>query len=308
MVSTSNAKFNPIKLNNNLFIPPLGFGTFKLVDVKKCVATAIKEGYRLFDTAKLYENEETLGEVFKEIFEEKLVKREDVFIVTKLWNDDHADPVSALKLALAKLQMQYVDLYLVHWPIGTVVKGEKPSKVPMHVLWANMEKCVESGLCKSIGVSNFNVQLLYDLMSYCKIKPSVNQVELHPYFNQEDLVSFCELYGIKVMAFMPVAKGSSAQRYPGIVKNYDLFTNEHIVNLSKKYNKSPNQIVLNWHLHRGIIPIPRSNSDSHIIENYHSIDFTMDKADYDVINSINVNFRICTSKDKAFSLGIEIFA
>lgn len=307
MVS-SESKFKSIKLNNDLYIPSIGFGCYKLVDSKKCVATAIKEGYRLFDTAKLYENEEALGHVFKEAFEQKTVKREDLFIVTKLWCDDHEDPVSALKTSLSKLQIQYVDSYLVHWPIGKIVKGEKPSKVPTHILWANMEKCVELGLCKSIGVSNFNVQLLYDLLSYCKIKPVINQVELHPYFNQEDLVSFCEMFGIKMMAFMPVAKGSSAQRYPHILKNYDLFTNEHIVNLSKKYHKSPNQIVLNWHLNRGIIPLPRSNADDHIIENFHSLDFTMDKADYDVINSLNQNLRICITKDKAFSLGVEIFA
>lgn len=310
MQQLSHGKYNYLTLNNSTQIPPIGFGTYKLIDIHPRIETAIKAGYRLIDTAKLYENETQIGETLQKIFSDKSmnIKREDLYIVTKLWQDDHEDPVKALKIALDKLKLSYVDLYLVHWPLGVMENGVPKKKVPLHILWSNMEKCVETGLCKSIGVSNFNAQLLLDLVSYAKIQPVINQVELNPYFTQNDLVDVCNSLNIKIMAYMPACKGSSAMRHKDIVEKYDLYKNEVICNLAKKYNKTPPQIVLNWHLHRGIIPLPRSNSDEHIIENFGCSDFIMEDKEYENISGLNMNMRLSIGKDKAFSLGFEIFA
>ena len=308
MQELSNGKYKYITLSNGTKMPPIGFGTYKLVDIHPRIETAIKSGYRLIDTAKLYENEEKIGESLKKVFNENLVKREDLYIVTKLWQDDHEDPVSALKLSLSKLQLSYVDLFLIHWPLGVMENGVPKKKVPLHILWSNMEKCVEMGLCKSIGVSNFNAQLLLDLVSYAKIQPVINQVELNPYFTQNDLVDVCKALNINIMAYMPACKGSSAMRHKDIIEKYDLYKNELICGLANKYKKTPAQIVLNWHLNRGIIPLPRSNSDEHIKENIGCVDFEMEKEEYESITGLNMNMRLSIGKDKAFSLGFEIFA
>lgn len=308
MQDLSNGKYKYLTLSNGTKMPPIGFGTYKLVDIQPRVETAIKAGYRLIDTAKLYDNEAQIGEALTKVFADNIVKREDLFIVTKLWQDDHEDPVKALKIALEKLKLSYVDLYLIHWPLGVMENGVPKKKVPLHILWSNMEKCVEMGLCKSIGVSNFNAQLLLDLVSYAKIQPVINQVELNPYFTQNDLVDVCKALNIKIMAYMPACKGSSAMRHKDIVEKYDLYKNELICHLANKYKRTPAQIVLNWHLHRGIIPLPRSNSDEHIKENMGSVEFEMEEKEYEAITGLNMNMRLSIGKDKNFSLGFEIFA
>ncbi len=149
-------------------MPALGFGTSSIQD-PNVFFTAVKVGYRHFDTATKYGNEAALGEAINRAIAENIVTREELFVTTKLWHDDYADPEAALRLSLTKLNLQFVDLYLIHWPLTGHV-----NKVPMHVLWAKMEDLVSKGLTKSIGVSNFNVQLLADMLTYAKIPPAVN--------------------------------------------------------------------------------------------------------------------------------------
>lgn len=183
-------------------MPTMGFGTAKIYEAGPFYTAIVDAGYRHIDTAKIYRNEEAVGEDLARVFKEHgdKIKREDLFITTKIWHDEYADPEAAIRESLRKLQLDYVDLYLIHWPVGFF-----HGKVPMHVLWAKLEKLVELGLTKAIGVSNFNVQLLADCLSYAKIKPQVNQVELNPLCVQEDLVAFMKSVNVVPVAFSPVS-------------------------------------------------------------------------------------------------------
>ena len=295
-------------LNNGMKMPMIGLGTYKLEDINQSIKSAVKCGYRLFDTAKLYENEETLGKALNECIEEGLVTREELFVQTKLWNDDHEDPLSALKESLSRLNMSYVDSYIIHWPIGKVDSGKVVKQIPLHLTWKKLEECVKLGLTKSIAVSNFCVALLLDLCSYAEILPVTNQVEMHPYLIQQDLVDFCARYGIVVAAYNPILRGVYVQRKTELFQEYDLFKNEKIIMLSKKYNKSPSQVILNWHVFRGVCAIPKSSSPIRQEENLHSIDFIMEEGDYNIVSSLNLNLRFNIPKEKAFSAGINIYA
>jgi diketogulonate reductase-like aldo/keto reductase len=214
---------NSVILNNGIEMPLMGLGTYKLEDIKNSIKTAVKCGYRLFDTASLYDNELEVGLALNECIQEGLIKREEIFLVTKLWNDDHENPEGALKKSLQLLNMDYVDLYLIHWPMGEVKDGKLIKQVPLHKTWAKLEECVNKGLTKTIGVSNFNVQLLLDLLSYANIKPVVNQVELHPYLTQEDLVDFCHRFEIRVAAYNPILRGSYFMRKVELFNKINLF-------------------------------------------------------------------------------------
>ena len=301
-------KFNYIDLSDGKKMPPIGFGTYKLADVEEHVTFALNNGYRLVDTAKLYNNEEQVGNALEKVLKEGKIKREQLFVVTKLWQDDHEDPETALRAALKRLKLDYLDLYLIHWPLP-VFEGETPKKkVPLHILWGKLEQCVEKGLVRSLGVSNFNVQILLDLISYAKVPPVINQVELNPYFSQEDLYNACKIMKIKLMAYMPGCNGEAAKRHPEIIEKIDLYKNEVIVSLAKKYGRTPPQIVLNWHLHKQIIPVPRSANNDHIAENLKSADFEMEKEEYEKISSLNMNLRLNRGKEKTFCPGFEIFA
>jgi diketogulonate reductase-like aldo/keto reductase len=297
-----------IKLNNGMDLPLIGLGTYKLENVEETITNAIKLGYRLIDTAKLYFNEEEIGKAIKNCIDNGIVKREELFIISKLWNDDHEDPETALKESLKRLQLEYLDMYLIHWPIGKTEDGKLIKQVPLHQLWAKLEECVNNDLIKSIGVSNFNVQLLLDLLSYAKIKPVYNQVELHPLLTQKDLVEFCQNFGIVVSAYNPILRGDYAKRNTSLFQKYDLFKNEVILELVKKYNKEPAQIILNWHLKQNIVVIPKSNSQERQLQNLQSANFEMAEEDYKKIDDLNLDLRFNVSKEKDFSGGINIFA
>jgi len=254
----------------------------------------------------LYKNENEIGMAVSELIEKNVVKRSDLFITTKLWNDDQEDPVSALKNSLKELNMEYVDLYLLHWPIGKV-ENNKIKQIPLYKTWAKLEECVKLGLTRSIGVSNFNVQLLLDLTSYANILPVVNQVEIHPFLVQENLVEFCKMYNIVLVTFNPLNKGSYISQVDNYEK-YDLFKNMIILSLSEKYQKSPAQIILNWHVSRGLVPIPKSSNEDRLRENLECTSFRMTDNDYKLISSLDIHKRFNDSKLKSFTNRIDIFS
>jgi len=293
-------------LNNNASVPNMGFGTYKLENIEESIENAIKMGYRFFDTAKFYENEVEIGKAINKCISSGLVKRSELFISTKLWMDDLEDPEKALKAALGRLNLDYIDVYFYHWPLPYCEEGKIIKMYPLHETWRKLEACVEKNLTKSLGLSNFNVQLIMDLLSYCKIKPTMLQVELHPIFSQPKLREFCERFNIRIVAYNPLLRGASSQRHNDYEK-YNLFNNEVILGLVSKYGKSASQVLLNWHLKNKIIPIPKSSTYIHQKENFESLFFKMSEDDYKLIDDINMDKRFNFSKEKPFSAGIEVF-
>jgi diketogulonate reductase-like aldo/keto reductase len=301
-----NKFFSTLKLNNELYIPSKGFGTYKLENIEESIENAIKIGYRLFDTAKFYNNEIEIGKAINKCINSGLVKREELFISTKIWMDDLEDPEKALKIALDKLNLNYVDVYIYHWPLPLIEDGKIKKMFPLYKTWEKLEKCVEKNLTRSLGISNFNVQLILDLLSYCEIKPVLLQVEIHPIFQQPLLREFCERFDLKIMAYNPLLRGNSSQLHKDY-EEYNLFNNELLRNLSIKYNKTIPQIILNWHFKNGIIAIPKSSTYNHQLENFESNTFIMKDEDYLKINEINKDKRFNFSSKKPFSGGIEVF-
>jgi len=284
----------------------MGQGTYKLPDCKESVKKAIRAGFKLIDTASLYKNEREVGEAINEMIKQNEIKRDDVQVITKLWNDDHEDPVSALKKSLSELSLDFIDLYLIHWPVGKL-EAKEIKQVPLFKTWKILEECVDKGLVKSIGVSNFSVQMLLELLSFCRIKPVVNQIELHPYLTSVNLVNFCKKFDVRVISFNSIVKGTYITQIEGY-EDFDLFKNKIIIHLAEKYKKSPAQIILNWHVSRGIVPIPKSSNDERLKENLNSLNFKMSDLDYDLVGTINLNKRFNDPKLKSFSSKIDIFA
>jgi len=213
MVDTRYSQKKFTLLSNGHKMPRQGFGTYETPDQRDkqkfntLIKEAIKVGYRHFDTASAYGNEEDLGKALKEAISEGLVKREDLYITTKIWNNQKDDVEKALKESLARLQLDYIDLYLIHFPFGEVdlTTGKMQKQIPLHITWKAMEDQVKAGRTKSIGISNFNVQMTLDLLSYAEIRPVCNQVEVHPYFTQEDFVRFNKIHDIEIIAYFPLA-------------------------------------------------------------------------------------------------------
>lgn len=275
------------ELNNGLKMPLMGYGTFLATDEKllrECLLYAIIEcGYRHIDTASLYENEHIIGEVLKECFEQG-IKREDLFIVTKLWRTHMNDVEGALKESLAKLQLDYVDLYLVHWTVTDIdwdtceVKGP-----PMYEVWKNMEAVCEAGLTKSIGVSNANAMLFVDMYAGAKIKPVTNQIENNPYLAQTKLVNLTGKFGCTTTAYAPIG----ASGFTG----GNLLEDEVLKKIAEKHGASPAQIALAWNMQRGVIVIPKSTTKERIKENFDALDIKLDDEDVEEINKLDANRR-----------------
>lgn len=256
-----------MELSNGVKIPSVGFGTFRTGDDKETsqiIKQALEIGYRIIDTASFYKNEVGVGNGIKE----SAVNREEIFLVTKLWNDDHGyeETIEAFNKSLEKLQVEYIDLYLVHWP----------NKLNAET-WKAFEYLYETGKVKSIGVCNFKINHLEELKKTAKIMPMINQIELHPFSTKNEMMNYCLGNNIKVMAWSPISRGK-------------VFDNELIIRLAEKYNKTIAQIVLRWHLQKGIIAIPKSSNKNRIKENIDIFDFEISKEDMREIDSLDEGY------------------
>jgi diketogulonate reductase-like aldo/keto reductase len=262
-------------LNNGVKMPWFGLGVFKVEEgpeLVNAVKTAIQHGYRSIDTAAIYENEEGVGEGIKE----SGIAREDLFVTSKVWNADlgYESTLAAYQTSLDKLGLEYLDLYLIHWPVEGKYKEA----------WRALESLYKEGRVRAIGVSNFQVHHLEDLMKDAEIKPMVNQVEYHPRLTQKDVQSFCREQGIQMEAWSPLMQGQ-------------LLDNEVLAAIAAKYNKSVAQIILRWDLQNGVVTIPKSTKEHRIIENSQVFDFELTQEDMHQINELNQNHRVGPDPD-----------
>ncbi len=252
-----------IILNNKVKIPEIGYGVWQVEEnIEECVLAAFESGYRHIDTATAYGNEAGVGAAIKK----SGIARKDMFITTKLWNDDMRKDrtVDAFQESLDKLGLDYVDLYLVHWPVK-----EKYIKS-----YLEMEKLYEKGLIRAIGVSNCLQHQLDDLLEKCNITPAVNQIQIHPHWTQTPFIQYCLNKGIAVEAYSPLGHG-------------DLINNEAIKKIARLYNKSTAQIIIRWHLQRGVIVLPKSATIGRIKENISVFDFELAEEHMSIISSLN---------------------
>lgn len=254
-------------LNNGIKIPAIGFGTYKSGNDKETaeiVKYALEAGYRQIDTASFYGNEIGVGNGIKE----SKIDRKDIFLATKLWNDDHGyeNTLKAFNESLEKLQTDYLDLYLVHWP----------NKLNAET-WKAFEHLYKTGKVKAIGVCNFKIGHLEELKKTAEIMPMVNQVEMHPQNSKPEMVDYCIKNNIQLIAWSPIMRGK-------------LFSNQLLTSLSEKYKKTIAQIILKWHIQRGVIPIPKSSNQERIKENFNIFDFELSNEDMNSINSLNEGY------------------
>ena len=284
-----------ITLNTDTKMPIIGLGTFLSApgEVYQAVRWAIKLGYKHIDCASVYGNQKEIGQALHDAFVEGDVKREELFVTSKLWNDSHNidDVRPAFEQTLKELQLDYLDFYLMHWPVsqakGTVMHKEDEDwislkDIPLWETWSEMEKLYNEGLCKAIGVSNFNEDNLQGLIDKTQVVPAVNQVESHPLLSQNNLIEFCRKNNIVITAYSPLG----AQRSEG-----SILDNSVITDIANRIKATPAQVVLAWQIKRGIIVIPKSVHENRIRENYASLVVELDENDMEMINNLNQNYR-----------------
>jgi methylglyoxal/glyoxal reductase len=262
------------ELLNGLEMPRLGLGVWRAKDgqeTESAVLAALKAGYRSIDTASMYENEQGVGRAVRA----SGIPREQVFVTTKVWNNEQGydSTLKAFRNSLNRLGMDYADLYLVHWPVVGQYKET----------YRALEELYDQGLVRAIGVSNFNIHHLEDLMGSCRIKPMVNQVEMHPLHTQKKLFAFCRKEGIQLESWRPLMQG-----------RLDL---PLIEELAAKYGKTPAQVVLRWHLQLGVVTIPKSTQEGRIRENTDLFDFELEPEDMNRIDELNQNQRFGADPD-----------
>lgn len=268
-----------IVLNNGIAMPQFGLGVWQAEEggeVELAVRTALESGYRLIDTAAVYGNEVGVGMAVKG----SGIPREELFITTKLWNDrqGYDETLQAFDESLAKLGMEYIDLYLIHWPM--------PRQGKFTETWQAMEKLYADKRVRAIGVSNFKPGHLRELLQTASVVPAVNQIELHPKLQQHETREFCAGHDIRVESYSPIMRGS------------ELLNDPVLASLADKYQKTPAQIVLRWHIQSGLIVIPKSVTPARIQENISIFDFELGNEDMEVIAGMNKDQRIGIDPDK----------
>lgn len=263
-----------ITLNNGIKIPQLGFGTWKIrgANAEQAVLEALNTGYRHIDTARIYRNEKRVGKAIAS----SGLKRQDIFITTKIFNTQHRDPVRALDASLKRLGVDYVDLYLIHWPVKERLRT-----------WSILEGELSKGKVRAIGVSNFTIRHLEELINNTQVVPAVNQVEFHPFLYQKELLAYCQKKKIAIEAYSPLAHGRRT-------------SNELIAKLAEKYKKSSAQIMIRWSLQLGNIVIPKSSHPERIKENFEVFDFKLTENDMKLVGTLNENLRTCWNPEQVF--------
>lgn len=258
-----------IELNTGAKMPMLGLGMYKMTgegETEQAIRSASIMGYRLFDTASAYKNEEEVGRGIRSCG----LPRNEVFVTTKIWNNAQriGNIESAFERSLDRLGLGYVDLYLIHWPVPGCYLDT----------WHVLEEIYRSGRAKAIGVSNFNEYQLDDILLHASVVPAVNQIEYHPLFNQDGIRKFCQQNGIVVQAYAPLARGAYLDR-------------DVLRIIAEKYHRSPAQVGLRWILQKGCTVIPKSSHDDRLLENSQIFDFELDDREMEAIDSLNENYR-----------------
>ncbi|WP_286676177.1 aldo/keto reductase [Peribacillus frigoritolerans] len=266
-------------LHNGVEMPWFGLGVFKVEEgpeLVNSVKVAIKHGYRSIDTAAIYENEEGVGQGIREGLKEAGISREDLFVTSKVWNADlgYESAIAAYEESLKKLGLEYLDLYLIHWPVEGKYKEA----------WRALETLYKDGKVKAIGVSNFQIHHLKDLMEDAEVKPMVNQVECHPRLTQKEVQAFCKEQGIQLEAWSPLMQG-------------ELLDNDVLQAIATKHGKSVAQVILRWDLQNGIVTIPKSTKEHRIVENSTVFDFELTAEEMNQIDGLNQNHRVGPDPD-----------
>jgi len=259
-----------VELNNKVEMPFFGLGLYLAregQEIQNAMNHALQIGYRLFDTASMYGNEADVGKIVRE----SNIPREDLFITTKLWNSDHGydNTIRAFHKSMRKMGLEYLDLYLIHWPVENLRKDS----------WRALETLYQEEKCRAIGVSNYQIPHLEELLQYAEIVPTVNQVEFSPFLYQKKLLDFCCQHQIQLESYSPLTRGKK-------------FDHPDLKRLAEKYQKTPAQILIRWNLEHNIVVIPKSSNPERISENAQVFDFTLDPEDMTILDNLDQNYRV----------------